>query len=302
VRSSEAGAAVSDRSYADGAPRHRLATIRSAYSEIIVDESDVARYLWFGYARQAGVRLDRGEFDFQMALASSQRCLDLADLYRPGPSSVLHVGLGAGNAPMRSSLRHSQALVEVIEIDPMVLDVARDWFGFEPDRCRVHIADAFVFLRATDQRWDQILLDAFLSAGGTSEVNVFPSYFSKREFVQLLAKRLTEGGLLVANLNGALRGGKSGPFLSLLEIIEEVFGHLAVHSVSDRTADGCALSEHPDLQLVDEHYIVLACREQLTSADEIVLVAQAAQGSAFVDPDIVMFARNRLEAWRPVAS
>ena len=36
-----------------------------AFSEIIVDETDTARYLWFGYARQAGVRLDHGEFDFR---------------------------------------------------------------------------------------------------------------------------------------------------------------------------------------------------------------------------------------------
>jgi hypothetical protein len=298
-QSSDSGATVSDRPYGDEMPRRRLATFRSRFSEIIVDETDTARYLWFGYARQAGVRLDRGEFDFGTALASSQRCFDLADLYQPGSKSILHVGLGAGNAPMRSALRHSQALVEVVEIDPAVLDVARDWFGFNTKYCEVHVADARAFLQATDRRWERITLDAFLSAGGSSEMNVLPSYFSDRAFVELVAERLAEDGLLVANLNGALRGAQNEPLLSLLDMIDEALGYVVVHSVSDRTNEGFAPSEHPDMELVDEHYIVLASRHQLTSAGDIVRLALSTQGSAFVDPDIVTFAQNRVDAWRP---
>jgi hypothetical protein len=298
-QSSDSDATVSDRPYGDETPRRRLAKMQSSFSEIVVDGTDTARYLWFGYARQAGVRLDHGQFDFQTALASSQRCFDLADLYHPGPRSILHIGLGAGNAPMRSALRHPQALVEVVEIDPAVLDVAREWFGFETERCRVYMADALAFLQTTDRRWERIMLDAFLSAGGTSEMNVLPSYFSERAFVELVAERLAEDGLLVANLNGALRGAQSGRFHSLLDMIEDALGYVAVHSVSDRTDEGIPLSEHPDLELVDEHYIVLASRHQIASAEEIVRLAQTAHGSAFVDTDIVTFARNRLDALRP---
>jgi hypothetical protein len=298
-QSSDSGGTVSDRPYGDETPRRRLATSQSRFSEIIVDETDTARYLWFGYARQAGVRLVHGEFDFGTALASSQRCFDLADLYQPGPKSILHVGLGAGNAPMRSALRHSQAVVEVVEIDPAVLDVAREWFGFETKYCKVHVADARAFLQATDRRWERITLDAFLSAGGTSEMNVLPSYFSDRAFVELVAQRLAKDGLLVANLNGALRGAQNGRLLSLLEMIECALGYVAVHSVSDRTNEGYALSEHPDMELVDEHYILLASRHQLTSAGDIVRLALSTQGSALVDPDIVTFAQNRIDAWHP---
>lgn len=298
-RDGNVGASISDRPYQDGASRRRLATILSPHSEIIVDGTDTARYLWFGYARQAGVRLDARGFDFGMALASSQRCFDLADLYQPNLRSMLHVGLGAGNAPMRSALRHERAAVEVVEIDPVVLNVASEWFGFQSDRCDVHIADALEFLRATDRSWDRIMLDAFLAAGGTSERCVSPFYVSDRAFVELMAERLGENGLLMANLNGALRGAGSAPLVSLLGVIEAVFGYLAIHSVADRTGDGIALSEHPDLEMVDHHYIVVASRHRLASADEIVSVAHDAQGRPFVDSEIVNFARNRLDAWRP---
>jgi hypothetical protein len=293
--------AASDRPYGDGTPRRRLATIRSAFSEIIVDEADAARYLWFGYSRQAGVRLDHGEFDFQAALASSQRSLDIGDLYQPHPTSILHIGLGAGNAPMRNRLRHSSARVEVVEIDPVVLEVACEWFGFESERCAVHLADARTFLKATDLDWDRLVFDAFLSAGGTSELNVFPEYFSERAFVELVSARISEDGLMVANLNGALRGAESAPFLSLLDTIEDVFGHLVVHSVADHTDEVGALSEHPDLALADEHYIVLASRRPIASRKGLADLASAAEGSSFVDPEIVTFARNRIDDWRPSA-
>jgi hypothetical protein len=278
-----------------------LARICSAFSEIIVDEADAARYLWFGYSRQAGVRLDHGEFDFRVALASSQRSLDIADLYQSHPTSILHIGLGAGNAPMRNALRHSSARVDVVEIDPVVLEVACEWFGFEPERCPVHLADAQAFVKATDLAWDRIVFDAFLSAGGTSELNVFPEYFSERAFVELVSERIPDDGLLVANLNGALRGTESAPLLSLLDTIEDVFGKLAVHSVADHTDEVGALSEHPDLALPDEHYIVLASRQRFPSHDELVSLATAAEGSAYVDPEIETFARNRIDDWRPSA-
>ncbi len=106
----------------------------------------------------------------------------------------------------------------------------------------------------------------------------------------------------MANLNGALRGAESAPFVSLLDMIEGAFGHLAVHSVADRTSDGDPLSEHPDLALADEHYIVIASRQHLPAPDELVRLAMAAEGSAFVDTEIVTFARNRVDPWRPPAS
>ena len=41
-----------------------------------------------------------------------------------------------------------QALVEVVDIDPEVVTVAKDWFGFAEDaRMTVHVADGIQYLR-----------------------------------------------------------------------------------------------------------------------------------------------------------
>jgi spermidine synthase len=180
----------------------------------------------------------------------------------------------------------------------MVLNVAREWFGFDPGRCHVHLSDGRAFLQSMDRRWDRIVLDAFLSAGGTSELNVLPSYFSERAFISLVENRVTERGVLVANVNGALRGVESAPLLALLESIEEIFGHIAVHSVADRSGDDIAPWKHPDLELADEHYIVIASRQHLPTFDELVRRAIAAEGSDYVDAEIVTYARSRIDAWR----
>jgi spermidine synthase len=199
---------------------------------------------------------------------------------------------------MRDGLRHSHATVDVVEVDPTIPAVAREWFGFDPDRCPVHLADARAFLQSTERTWERVVFDAFLSAGGNSELNVFPDYFAEPAFIALVADRITPDGVLVANVNGALRGADSAPLLSLLDMIESVFGHIAVHSVADRTNDGVALSEHPDLTLADEHYIVIAARQPMPPHDEVVQRATSAGGSRFVDEEIATFARNRVDAWR----
>lgn len=46
---------------------------------------------------------------------------------------MLLVGLGGGGLPqfLRDFVPHVS--VEVVELDPAVLDVAKEWFGFKPD-------------------------------------------------------------------------------------------------------------------------------------------------------------------------
>ncbi|KAL8026594.1 hypothetical protein ABFX02_14G038400 [Erythranthe guttata] len=58
------------------------------------------------------------------------------------------IGLGAGLLPM--SLRNyvPTLKIEVVESDPVVLNVAKEYFGFEEDDClKVHITDAMKFVK-----------------------------------------------------------------------------------------------------------------------------------------------------------
>lgn len=71
------------------------------------------------------------------ALGRSKTLLELAsDSFFPlldAPVSVLLVGLGGGGLPQFLRDFVPNATVEVVELDPVVLEVAKEWFGFRPD-------------------------------------------------------------------------------------------------------------------------------------------------------------------------
>lgn len=58
------------------------------------------------------------------------------------PLSVLLVGLGGGGLPQFLRDFVPDVTVEVVELDPAVLEVAKEWFGFRPDdRLAVTLGD-----------------------------------------------------------------------------------------------------------------------------------------------------------------
>lgn len=58
------------------------------------------------------------------------------------PVSVLLVGLGGGGLPQFLRDFVPNVTVEVVELDPVVMDVAKEWFGFLPDdRLTVTLGD-----------------------------------------------------------------------------------------------------------------------------------------------------------------
>lgn len=60
---------------------------------------------------------------------------------------VLVIGLGGGSLPLFIHDYFLQSCIDVVEIDPAVLDVATCWFGFSPgDRLKVHIADGLEYI------------------------------------------------------------------------------------------------------------------------------------------------------------
>jgi spermidine synthase len=112
----------------------------------------------------------------------------------PTPSRVLVVGLGAGSYP-RALLSSSKTIkVDAVEIDRVVVKVARRFFGLKPDpRLQVFIDDAALHLPRSRARYDVILLDAYGSAG-------IPEALRTHSFFKAARDRLKPGGLVLANV------------------------------------------------------------------------------------------------------
>ena len=143
---------------------------------------------------------------------------------------MLYIGLGGGSAPKRTWRDFPGVRIDVVELDPEVVDVAYEYFDVPRDpRLRVEVEDGRRYLAAQRGPWDVIVIDAFYS-------DAIPFHLATREFLELARSRLTPGGLVVTNIIGAVRGPDSRLFRSMLRTYRAVFPTVAIHPCSSPAA------------------------------------------------------------------
>ncbi len=191
------------------------------YHHLVVVDDDDSRYLRFDSSFQSGMYLDdpyRTRFDYT-------DYFDLGLAYAPGAKSVLFVGLGGGSAPKRISRDFPQLDLQVVELDPDVVSVARRFFAL-PASIPVAVEDGRRWLERHDRRFDVIAIDAYYS-------DAVPFHMTTREFVQLVRSRLAPGGVVVVNAIGSLRGDGSQFLRALYRTYRSVFPTVTLHPVYD---------------------------------------------------------------------
>jgi len=110
-------------------------------------------------------------------------------------------GLGGGTLPTALAALLPDVRIDVVEIDPAVVKVARTYFDFqENERVRVHIRDARVFVKRALQRgrqYDLVILDAYSG-------DYIPEHLMTAEFLDETRRLLAPGGAVAANTFAAL--------------------------------------------------------------------------------------------------
>ncbi len=193
----------------------------SAYSTIIVtEEDDGLRILRFGKhgARQSVVKPGNPDY---LALPYLQVALVGLALSEE-PRRFLVVGLGGGTLPMFLRKYYPNAVIDAVDIDPDVVDVARRFFGFREDgRMNAHVSDGRRFVEKTRQPYDVIFLDAFGAAG-------IPPHLTTQEFLEAVRRAVAPSGIVVANLWGHSANRLYG---SMVRTYQEVFDELLILDV-----------------------------------------------------------------------
>ncbi len=138
------------------------------------------------------------------------------------PSRVLVVGLGGGTIPTFLHRHYPEATIDAVDIDPDVVEVAKDFFGFHEDqRLRAHVRDGRQFIEECSQPYDLIFLDAFSS-------DSIPRQLTTREFLRAVRKALTPRGIAVANLWSR---GSNPLYDSMVDTYEAVFDRVYLLNV-----------------------------------------------------------------------
>lgn len=124
-------------------------------------------------------------------------------IYCPNAKSSLMVGLGGG-ALVRFLNHHFPRLsLDVVEIDPIVVSVSREYFYLEPGpQTRIFVEDGFKYLARVSDRYDLIFMNAHLHPGKGTDAGGMPLHFQETAFLKGLHERLRPGGIVMFNVIG----------------------------------------------------------------------------------------------------
>jgi len=142
------------------------------------------------------------------------------------------VGLGGGTGPKSFFKDYPGIRIEVAEIDPMVVEVAKEYFALPDDpRLRIVTSDGRTHLRRTGRQYGAIFMDAYgVGRYGTA----IPFHLATREFFEIARTRLVNGGCLVYNVMGTYTGQNrqtlSGIHATLADVFEVVYVFQALSS------------------------------------------------------------------------
>jgi hypothetical protein len=145
---------------------------------------------------------------------------------------VLLIGLGSGAAAMRLHELRPKLRIDVVEIDPAVVDVARTWFGYRDasngaSQVTTHVGDGRTWLAAQrDAKFDVVYIDAYFA-------DSIPFHLTTQEFLRLVRSNLAPDGVASANLIGAVEGSRSKLFRSMHRTWSSVFDDVATYPVPD---------------------------------------------------------------------
>ncbi len=169
---------------------------RSLYRQVLVYEEPDSRCLCFTrecfIGRQSCIDLRQP----QRLVFEYTRMMLGALFLDPEPNNVLIIGLGGGTLPHTLRQLLPNADIDVVEIDPAVVRVAEQYFGFHADaRMPVFEEDGRTYVRRvlrSEKRYQLIMLDAYDS-------QYIPEHLLTREFLSQVRALLVPGGIVAAN-------------------------------------------------------------------------------------------------------
>ena len=171
-------------------------TEKSLYRNILVYEEDGQRCMSFSRRNQTTRQTCQSLTDPDQFVFTYTRMMMAALYLNPHPRAVLIIGLGGGVLPTALARMFPETRIDIVEIDPAVVKVARQFFGFNPDqRVQVFEEDGRVFVKRagkSGRHYDLIMLDAF-------DHEYIPEHLLTQEFLFEVKALLTADGVLAAN-------------------------------------------------------------------------------------------------------
>ncbi len=193
----------------------------TVYHRVTVTEEGRIRYLKLDNYWQSALDLE----DPRRTVFRYADYMHVGMVFQPRPQRVLVIGMGGGTIPKRYLEDYPDVRVDVVDIDPEVVEVAHRFFGVpRGGRLLAFAQDGRRFVQRADRVYDHVLMDAYLR-------DTLPFHLATREFFQEVRAKLRPGGVFVANVIGALEGPHSRLFRAVYRTLQEVYPGVYVFPV-----------------------------------------------------------------------
>ena len=191
------------------------------YHRITVTEGDGARHLRFDHSHQSAISID----DPYESRIRYPDYMHLAMALKPDAKRVLVLGLGGGAITKRFWRDYPGVSVDSVEIDPVVVDVARKYFWLpEDERSRVFVEDARRYVQATDETYDIVIVDAYYS-------DALPFHLTTEEFLTEVKGVMAPDGVIAYNVISSAEGSGSDLFRSMYRTAQGVWDDIWVFPI-----------------------------------------------------------------------
>ena len=196
--------------------------------EVRQPKHDVNRYLHLDSTLEGAMNSKNGDLvlDYQRfwQLARLNETLKL--------NRALFIGAGAFGMPEQVARTGAAVQVDVVEIDPAVIEVGRRFFKLDEfPNVRPHSGDARRFLQHSDQKYDLIFGDAY------NGVRHIPAHLITKEFFEKVRSHLTEDGVYLMNIISAVEGDRAMLLGHALGTLRAVFPNVEVFAVGGSRTD-----------------------------------------------------------------
>lgn len=201
-------------------------------------------------------------------------------LLREAPRKVLLIGLGAASLTKFLYRNYPLARLTVVEIEPAVVAVARQFFKLpeDPKRINLVIGDGAEYVLGNSKKFDLILVDGFDEKARTGALQTLPFYQACRSL-------LSSNGIVAINLLTRSRG-----FEAAVSRIAEAFDDrvLVFPSCESGNAVALAAAGHQiEMSLDDLKESALALKEQ-TGLNLLPTLARLAQARTCLNNRLVL--------------
>ena len=199
-----------------------IAEFESDFHSITIVENKIGRFLKYDQTYQAGY-INSSNYKGNLPYINYFLIPFLMNLKI---KNVLLVGFGSGILVNNIEKITELKSIDIVDIEENIFQIATKYFDFkESEKQNFHLQDALIYLKTTKKKYDLIIVDVAGDEG-------IDDRFCDLEYLNLIKKHLTSGGIFVSNLPSSrdIFNPKNEFALKQIELYKNNFNHVDIYN------------------------------------------------------------------------